>query len=273
MSKPNASEYTPQLTELVRATCLYVATRLGDLVDELVVIGGLVPSLIIPPRDDIEPHMGTMDLDVGLAVTLLDSGRYQEVAERLRSAGFKPDTNQKGNPSRQRWRIEDVTVDFLIAPTLADDRGGKLRDLEPDFAAIIAPGLELAFRDRQRVSMSGTTIRGETAHREIWVCGPGAYTVLKALAFASRGEEKDAYDLFYVLNNFGSGIEAVYRALAPLLTDPDAGKALDVLARDFAEANGIGPRRVAQFVSNGPNEALQADVVGAVRALLRLCGR
>jgi hypothetical protein len=27
----------------VRATCLYVATKLGDLMDELVVVGGLVP--------------------------------------------------------------------------------------------------------------------------------------------------------------------------------------------------------------------------------------
>ena len=27
----SASEYTPELTDLTRATCLYVATRLGDL--------------------------------------------------------------------------------------------------------------------------------------------------------------------------------------------------------------------------------------------------
>jgi hypothetical protein len=32
----------------VRQTCLYVATKLGDLLDELVVVGGLVPSLLIP---------------------------------------------------------------------------------------------------------------------------------------------------------------------------------------------------------------------------------
>jgi len=29
-------------------TCLYVTTKLGDLLDDLVVVGGLVPSLIIP---------------------------------------------------------------------------------------------------------------------------------------------------------------------------------------------------------------------------------
>jgi hypothetical protein len=47
--KPSfASEYRKEHAELVRQTCLYVATKLGDLLDELVVVGGLVPSLLIP---------------------------------------------------------------------------------------------------------------------------------------------------------------------------------------------------------------------------------
>ena len=38
-----AAEYLVNTTqiELVRATCLYLATKLGDLMDEIVVIGGL----------------------------------------------------------------------------------------------------------------------------------------------------------------------------------------------------------------------------------------
>ena len=34
----------------VRATCLYVATKLGDLIEDTVVVGGLVPSLLIDQR-------------------------------------------------------------------------------------------------------------------------------------------------------------------------------------------------------------------------------
>ena len=37
-----AAGYERSQVELVRATCLYVATKLGDLMDELVVVGGLV---------------------------------------------------------------------------------------------------------------------------------------------------------------------------------------------------------------------------------------
>ena len=42
-----AAGYKSEQLELVRATCLYVATKLGDIMDELVVIGGLVPSLLV----------------------------------------------------------------------------------------------------------------------------------------------------------------------------------------------------------------------------------
>src|SRR4051812_14461265 len=39
--------YPPQQAARVKATCLYLATKLGDLMPELVVVGGLVPSLLI----------------------------------------------------------------------------------------------------------------------------------------------------------------------------------------------------------------------------------
>ncbi len=52
--------YPPELALLARATCLYVATVLGDLIEEITVVGGLVPSLLITPQDDsVEVHAGT----------------------------------------------------------------------------------------------------------------------------------------------------------------------------------------------------------------------
>ncbi len=273
-----AAGYRREQVALVRATCLYVATKLGDLMDDLVVVGGLAPSLLVDQgelAEGADAHVGTMDLDVGLAVALLDQGRYRKITDRLRQAGFSQDVNEEGNPTRQRWKVErvgKVTVDFLIPPTQPGDTGGKLRNIEADFAAVIAPGLHLAFLDRRRVALSGRTIMGEEAAREVWVCGPGAYVVLKALAFASRGENKDAYDLFYVVRNFGSGVEDVAAALRPLLVDESAADAIAVLRRDFLVHDAIGPRRVAEFLAGGPDDTIQADVVGFVRRLIDLCG-
>ena len=274
-----AAGYRREHVERVRATCLYLATKLGDLLDDVVVIGGLVPSLLIA-QDELpvggEAHVGTMDLDIGLTLAVLDEGRYRTLTERLRRAGFRADVNEQGNPTRQRWKIENVekvTVDFLIQPSLPEDTGGKLRDIEPDFAAVIAPGLHLAFQDRRKVTLSGETIMGERATREIWICGPGAYVVLKALAFSLRGENKDAYDLFYVLRNYGAGVEDIVEHLNSLRSDPTTMEAVEILRRDFTDHDGPGPIRVAEFLTGGPGDIIQADVVGFVDAFLRVYER
>ncbi len=272
-----AAGYKSEQVELVRATCLYVATKLGDIMDELVVVGGLVPSLLIEQHnlpDGTAAHVGTMDLDVGLTLALLDEGRYRTLTERLRRAGFEQDVNEEGNRTRQRWKIEKlekVTVDFLIQPSRPDDRGGKLRDIEPDFAAVIAPGLHLAFQDRERITLSGQTITGEQATREIWASGPGAYVVLKSLAFRLRGENKDAYDLYYLVRNYGTGVDDVASRLRPLLGDPSAKQAIQILNEDFLVHDGVGPRRVAEFILGTADDEIQADVVGFVGQLVERC--
>jgi hypothetical protein len=269
-----AAGYKSDQVELVRATCLYLATKLGDIMDELVVIGGLVPSLLINQDElpaGIDAHVGTMDLDIGLTLALLDEGRYRTLTEHLRRAGFGQDVSEEGNLTRQRWKIEGqakVTVDFLIQPSRPNDYGGKLRDIEPDFAAVIAPGLHLAFADRQRVTLSGKTIMGELATRDVWVSGPGAYVILKSFAFRLRGENKDAYDLYYLVRNFGTGLDDVASRLRPLLDDPSARQAIDYLKRDFQSHDDIGPRRVAEFILGATDDEIQADVVGFIRQLL-----
>jgi len=274
-----ATDYKREDLELVRQTCLYVATKLGDLLDDLVVVGGLVPSLLIPDEslpagEDV--HIGTTDLDLGLSLAILDTKRYEDLSLRLNRADFKPDKNEEGNPTLQRWKITPsaglkVTLDFLIPPSLAADKGGDLRHIQKDLAAVITPGLRLAFRDKQKVSLKGFTLLGEKANRDIWVCGPGAFVVLKALAFDQRGENKDAYDLYFVIRNYGRGIDDVCRRISPLLEEVETKKALVILNRDFLEPDGIGPSRVAQFQYRGPNADLQADVAGYVKELLSKC--
>ena len=96
--------------------------------------------------------------------------------------------------------------------------------------------------------------------------------MLKSLAFDLRGENKDAYDLFYVLRNYGASLEDVVERLRLLLGDENTTRAIEILRRDFLNENGVGPRRVAEFQTGGPDEAIQADVVGLVGDLLRRLG-
>jgi len=92
-----------------------------------------------------------MDLDIGLTLAIFDRKRYQAVTDRLRAAKFSPDVNEQGNLTRQRWKVEKVgkvTIEFLVLPVSEDDVVGQIKDIEKDFAAVITPGLELAFKDK-----------------------------------------------------------------------------------------------------------------------------
>lgn len=271
------ASYTPEGLDHVRTTCLTVATVLGDLMEEeITIVGGLVPSLIVDQEnlpEGADAHPGTMDLDLALQLAVLEGSEYKEISERLREAGFEPDRNNAGNLAVQRWVAaggdkSPVTVDFLIPPVDGPGRSGQIFHLEGDFGAIISPGLDLAFKDRMIQRLDGSNLRGDLLTRDVWVCGPGALVVLKALACRGREKPKDAFDLFYVLRNYGSGPAEVAERLRPYTEHTAVVRARDILASDFADERRMGPRRVARFLGMDDDASLQAEVVAFVSAFL-----
>jgi hypothetical protein len=94
---------------------------------------------------------------------------------------------------------------------------------------------------------------------------------LKALAFNARGYRKDAYDLYYVVRNYGRRVEDVVVRLRPLLREPEAEEALEILRRDFLDHRGLGPMRAAQFLRGATDDEIQADVVGFITRLVQAC--
>ena len=124
----HATDYTAEQLARTRQTLLQVLVVIGDFQDDVVLVGGLVPSLLIDQaeaqaREDA--HIGTIDVDFGLRLAVISERRYDELAERLRASGFAPDVNEKGNRVAQRWRYagggDSVVIDFLIDETETDD--------------------------------------------------------------------------------------------------------------------------------------------------------
>ncbi len=275
--KPRRADgYTPAQVELARSTCRYVATVLGEMMDDVVIVGGLVPSLLIDQEslpDETMAHIGTQDLDIGFQLALLDDERYKAVAEVLREQKFAPVEKSSGTKMRQTWTSTEVTtvsIDFLIPPSPEHDRARRIQDLEGDFAATITPGLHLAFRNPRRVPMPGYDCKGRWSERTVTVCGPGAFVVLKALAHFGRDEPKDAYDLYYLLQYYGDGIGDVADDLYPLLDDSDALQAMANLRAEYTRLDAVGPSRAAEFLSGRvDDDEVRADLVGLVGDLLR----
>jgi len=278
-----AGDYGPEDLRRVKAGCLEVATRLSGLLDEMVIVGGVVPALLIDlaqegdmgegGSDPLGRHVGTRDIDLGFAVGLVEEGSYTEVSTRLARCGFAPDVNEQGNLTPQRWRHEEadeLTIDFLISPTREGEEGGSIKHLEETLAAIVTPGLELAFEDTMAIELSGPRLSGAEATQEIPVCGSGAFVLLKALACERRGKDKDKYDLFYVIRNYREGPSAVVEHFRPILNagHPEAHKAREILSELFENPRSIGPVAVSRFVYGEPNEELEADATAFVQEFL-----
>jgi len=263
--------YPRELAEEARRMALHIATILGDLTDDIVIVGGLVPYLIVDQERAPEEHVGTRDVDLGLSIGVLSEERYREISGRLRERGFLPTLTDQGNRRRQTWHLPGqlITVDFLIGQTPDGPEPGRLQNLESDFAAFVIDGLPLAFVDRVTVTIDGETSAGERAKRDVHVAGPAAFIVLKALAFRSRGKNKDAYDLVYVLMNYGKApyIEVAER-FALIADEPKAVEACTVPAEDFATEEHLGPKRRATFLGDVDDADLRQDAVGAVQGFL-----
>jgi hypothetical protein len=244
------------------------------------IVGGLVPALLVDlaqegtldETDPLSRHVGTRDLDLGFAMGLIDEGRYTEISTRLTRCGFGPDQNEEGNPTPQRWRHEtarELAVDFLISPT-GEEEGGSIKHLEGDFAAVVIPGLDLAFDDLRVVKLSGTRLDEAETTQEVPVCGPGAFVLLKALACDHRGKDKDKYDLFYMIRNYREGPPTIAEHFQPFLDSGrrEAEEAREILRDLFESPQGIGPVAVSQFVYGESDDALQADATAFVEEFL-----
>ncbi len=253
-----------------------MTTILGEFLDEFVIVGGLAPGLLVNQtelQNGVEQHVGTMDLDIGLALTIFDENRYEEIAERLRNHGFKPDHNERGNITSQRWQLNKITIDFLIAPSEEGDKPASVKHFDVDFGALITPGLDLAFIDYDEIYMEGKTTKEEKVRRKIRVCGPGAFVVLKTLALKNRGENKDAYDLYYVIRNYKNGPKDVAERFMALFPNPHCEMALEFLKEDFQAIDSLGIKRTVEFYlgEGSSDDDMAIEIRGFLKVFIDEC--
>lgn len=266
-----ADDYGPEYLTHIRQTCLLVLPELGDVLENVTVVGGAVPSLLIrePLPAGVSPHIGTVDLDLTLTLGASDASQYWRVVEELQRLGF---TSCGDNAIATSTRWQNLTR--LDKPVIVDVLPLRAAGASEDLAAIptLAPAmieqLLLAQRDREQVVIEGSGPDEMPVQASPWVCGPGAYVIIKTLTFESRNQNKDAYDLYYVLRNYGSGVHQVAERFARLMNSPQAKRAVTLLESYFVDEEEKGPQGVADFLRGRPSPEIQADVVGHVRQLL-----
>jgi len=254
------NQYQPRMITAARQVLLELASILEEERDKIVFVGGTACALLF--SQTVDPHEGTIDVDIAInPVTLVEYGD-DTLEEKLIYANFQRDALKEGEESRPikkyRWfrhvsgdgdsQDVEVAVDLL-----AGEYDDRLQQQKPQEVQGLCPsrlhGLDLAFLDPQWVSLSGVLLSGKPYHTQVQVCSAASLLAMKGIAIADRlhGQDKDAFDIDYILRRYDGGPDALARVFQ---TDPYwyhglVQEGLQGIAQAFGSLNAIGPTSVA----------------------------
>jgi hypothetical protein len=276
----SAADYDDRATAAVKGVLVEIGQILGSFQGKFVVIGGAVPWLLLGNED--MPHVGTIDVDLGLHAEALGDGEYATLIDALMEHGYHQRTELRRFQLVRKVGATDggapveVLVDFLM-PRHAN----IVKNVPPlisDFAVQRASGADLALRFHQLVAIAGPMPDGGRNRVEIAVCSIPALLAMKGHAIQGRHKQKDAYDIYYCVRNYPNGIEALAEACRPLRNHASGEEGYRHIAEKFDTLDGYGPTCVRQFVESTQilgdrtPEQWQQDAFGQVDAWLRALG-
>ena len=240
-------DYSEELVEAARSVLLEITHLLGEYKDDIVVVGGWVPELLLPQA--AEKHIGSIDVDLALDHRSMSEAGYKTILELLLSHDYRQGTKQPFIFFRTLVigdREIEVEVDFLAGEyegTGKSRRTQRVQDMRPRKAR----GVDLVFDLSEAVTIRGRLPKGGDDSTEIRVASIPAFLVMKAMAMNTRLKEKDAWDIYYCIRNYPDGVDALIEEIHPYLEHGLVQEALDHLSREFSSPSAVGPTHVVDF--------------------------
>ena len=253
------TDYNRDDLERILGEAAQVLRIIGFAGDGLTIIGGLVPTLLVPVIDPAygQPHVGTRDVDLCLSIALIEDGAqgYERMETQLRRAGFHPgsSTFKWLHPSGTEIEFfcpagEDRPAGRMHRPQAGPGKhtlGGRLTALALDAGELLTADRRI---ERRTVSLPDG---GGLIDFDFPVTGPAGFLAAKVAALGDRNKAKDAYDLVWLLDAWPGGPDVLARQITDGIaaTMPGAVRHMrEQLAAAFATEQHHGPRAYAQFV-------------------------
>ena len=248
-------DYPKLAVKAAESVLLELVHILGEYLDSIVVIGGMVPKYLITETE--EPHVGTTDVDLALDHRRFDEPGYQTLHQLLTNHRYQADRDQPfiyRRPIVMDGRNVIVQVDLLSGEyggTGRDHRTQTVQDVRPRKAR----GADMAFDEPVRVKITGELPDGARDTVTIPVAGIVPFIVMKAMAMRDRLKRKDPYDVYYCLRYFPGGIEKIVEHVKLLKGNRLVQEALEILKEKFDSPEHVGPSHIAEFLElSDPDE-------------------
>lgn len=268
------SDYTPDSVVAARSVLVELTHLLGEYRDDIVVIGGWVPMLLLGASG--ADHVGTLDLDLALDHRALQEPGYQTILKLLLDHGYRSDPRQPLIFHRDivvGHRTITVEVDLLAGEYGGTGRKHRTQPVQ-DLRARKARGCDLAFDLNTEVKVAGTLPEGGDDVVTVRVASIVPFLAMKGMALASRLKSKDAYDVWFCISRYPGGSEGLEEEFEPHLTHGLVKEGLQHIADHFASPTAVGPKLVADFeeVEEEERELRQRDAYERVTEWLERLG-
>ena len=268
----NRDDYNERLVSAARSVMLELVRVLGEYKDEMIIIGGGGPALLLPSVS--ESHVGSTDIDIALDHRMAKEEAYKTIKALLEERGYSEDERQpyifyrKVTVEGQEIAVE---VDFLAGEYAGTGKSHRTQPVQ-DIRARKARGCEIALEMNKVLTIDGTLPGGTKDSARVRVASMVPFMVMKGMAVADRLKEKDAYDIYYCLKYFPGGLDALISEFRPHLGNRLVTEGLQKIAEKFASVDHFGPRAVADFntvTDREEREQVQRDVFERVDYLLK----
>jgi len=280
MSEPNvAADYDDRGARAAHAVLMELDQVLGAHRDAFVIIGGTVPSLLLPSAG----HIGSLDVDINLDTEKLADHGYAELIEKLDAAKYERNVKElKPFQLRRVVDLKDGGDPVAVIVDLLMPKGAKTQKNRPKLVEGLrvqeADGGAVALRSNLKMMIAGTMPDGRKNEVEMLVASIPALLVMKGYALVQRDKKKDAYDIYFCIRNYEDGIDALAAGCRKLLEDPVAREGFENIAGKFGASDAFGPQTVRMFLEGSgamgdmSPEQLQEDAFQQVRAFLKALG-
>jgi hypothetical protein len=254
-----------------RSVLIEVLTILAKDLDNVAVVGGWVPELVFPNKG----HIGSLDVDLAPDARKLKPLAYESIRRKLLGAGYQQSADLPNRFVRSIAGTNlQVTVDLITGefPDLA--REGTHLQIQ-EMAVCKLRGVDLAFTFPQEVTVEGVLPDG--GHNRVTARLPmiSAYLCIKAITLSERMKKKDAYDIYFSIDNYPGGYKALAEEFRGKLDNRLIAEGLAILRDKFSRLDGIGAVWAAQVAEEATTgigfnlEMEQRRAYEVVNALLR----
>ena len=250
-------DYTAEAVEAAKSVLIELTHLLGEYRDNIVLIGGWVPELLIPQKP--LPHVGSIDIDLALNHLRIREEGYRLIEELLTSRGYYQEPDKQPFIFFRNVPFGDsfikVQVDLLSGEYEGTGKAHRTQAVQ-GMKARKARGCDLAFEMVREVDLEGEIPGGGLDRVTVRIASIVPFLVMKGMALDDRLKEKDAWDIYYCLLAYPGGIDALVEEFRPHLSHGLVREGLRKIATHFSSLKSIGPKFVADFEEAGdPEEA------------------